>query len=127
MRVKNLLKSMFAVMCVVTMALNLTACDGEEDRGDDLIIYTAGGLITGNDLSAVFAIAEYNDAIEVALGGNYTTVPKDKEVIAACDAVFQKHRTNNPSWKGEVKIEKEYINWMGDVVEGSTLKTYKYE
>lgn len=129
MKLKKFLKGLFAFVFAVTMAFNFTACS-ENDDIITIITYTANGNMSASSSDAwgaMFAIPEYNEAIAKVLGDNYTTTEMDKEVISACDAVFKNHRTNHPSWKGAVEIEKSKIGTYGEIVSSSVIKTYIYE
>ena len=129
MKVENLLKSLLFVVCTMTMALNFTACS-EDDDVSTIITYSAKGNISDSSsdaLGAMFAIADYNEAITNELGSYYFDTVKDNEVISICDAVYQNHRTNHPTWKGTVEIEKSSIEASGDVISSTIIKTYKYE
>ncbi len=129
MKVENLLKSLLFVVCTMTMALNFTACS-EDDDVSTIITYTAKGNISDSSsaaLEAMFAIAEYNEAITKELGNYYFDTAKDNEVISICDVVYQSHRTNHPTWKGYVEIEKSEVGASGDVISSTVIKTYKYE
>lgn len=129
MKVENLLKSLLFVVCTMTMALNFTACS-EDDDVSTIITYTAKGNISDSSsaaLEAMFAIAEYNEAITNELGSYYFDTAKDNKVISICDVVYQNHRTNHPTWKGYVEIEKSEVGASGDVISSTIIKTYKYE
>ena len=102
MKVEKLLKSLLFVVCTMTMALNFTACS-EDDDVSTIITYTAKGNISASSsdaLESMFAIADYTEAIKKELGSYYFDTAKDNEVISICDAVYQNHRTNHPTWKG---------------------------
>ncbi len=127
MKVQNFWKTLLLVVITMTMALNFTSCSEEDEPG--LIVYSANGNLSasGSDaFDALFGIAEYNEAIKNTLGENYTTSEKDKEVIAACDAVYKKHKSNHPSWKGSVEIIKSKVSVSGEASVGEVIKTYNY-
>lgn len=129
MKVEKFLKGVFVVFCAITMALNFTACS-EEDDVSTIITYTAEGNLTAssNDaFEAIFGITDYTEAITNVLGNNYTTEERDKDVIAACDAVYNNHRINHPTWKGYIEIEKGKVGTSGDIVSSTIIKTYRYE
>ncbi|MBR2016357.1 MAG: hypothetical protein IKA00_03520 [Prevotella sp.] len=129
MKVEKLLKSLLFVVCTMTMALNFTACS-EDDDVSTIITYTAKGNISASSsdaLESMFAIADYTEAIKKELGSYYFDTAKDNEVISICDAVYQNHRTNHPTWKGFVEIEKSETGASGEIISSTILKTYKYE
>lgn len=118
-----------ALICMTMTCVAFAACSSENDETANIIYYRADGNVgaVGSDFSETFssnfAVAEYNTAIE-SVAKNYDTVSKDNEVIAACDKVFDSHRTNHPSWKGSVTITK----YQGvDNKTSKVLKTYTYE
>ena len=129
MKVEKLLKSLLFVVCTMTMALNFTACS-EDDDVSTIITYSAKGNISDSSsdaLGAMFAIADYTEAITKELGSYHFNTEKDNEVISICDVVYQNHRTNHPTWKGIVEIEKSEVGASGDVISSTVIKTYKYE
>ncbi len=129
MKVEKLLKSLLLFVCSMTMALNFTACS-EDDDLITLVTYTVKGNISASSsdaLESMFAIADYTEAIKKELGNYCFNTEKDNEVISVCDVVYQNHRTNHPTWKGVVEIEKSKVGTSGDVVSSTIIKTYKYE
>lgn len=127
MKVQKFFKTLLLVVFTMTMALNFTSCSEEDEPG--LYVYTATGSLSasGSDaFNALLGIAEYTEAIKNTLGDNYTTTSKDDEVIAACDAVFENHKTNHPSWTGKVDIRKSKVNVSGEANVGEIIKTYNY-
>ena len=126
MKVANLMKSLLAILCTVALAVNFTSCEEDADDLDTVLIYRASGSISG-DGGALFAITDYSEAINEIVGDIYSSKAMDKEVVAACDVVYQNHKAKHPTWSGSVKIEKSKINISGDIVSSTTLKTYKYD
>ncbi|MBQ4162247.1 MAG: hypothetical protein IJD84_05085 [Parabacteroides sp.] len=129
MKVEKFLKILMAITCMMVMMFSFNSCSDDDDTMI-LITYTAKGSLSasGSDaLDAIFGVADYTDAITRVLGDSYTTTEKDSEVVSACDAVFQKHRTNHPTWKGQIEIEKSKIETSGNIVSNTIIKTYKYE
>lgn len=129
MKVENFLKTLFFFVCTMTMAFNFTACS-EDDDVSTIITYTAKGNLSassGDALESMFAIADYTEAITKELGSYHFNTEKDNEIISICDVVYQKQRTNHPTWKGIVEIEKSKIGTSGDIVSSAIIKTYKYK
>ena len=126
MKVEKLLKSLLLFVCSMTMALNFTACSDDDDL-ITLVTYTVKGNISASSsdaLESMFAIADYTEAIKKELGNYCFNTEKDNEVISVCDVVYQNHRTNHPTWKGVVEIEKSKVGTSGDVVSSTIIKTY---
>ena len=75
-------------------------------------------------MSDLYVLTDYTTAINSVVGETgYTNVAKDNEVIAACDAVREAHRTTHPTAEGTVTITK----YQGiDDETGKDLKTYEY-
>jgi hypothetical protein len=128
MKVEKSLKSLMAIVCMMVMALSFNSCSNDDDDNENFICYIAEGQITGSDLGATFSISDYTTAIKSVFGGttNGSYTAKDTEVIAACDAVYQKHKTDHPTWKGQIKIKKAYADKMGEIISSSYIKTYDY-
>ena len=124
MKVEKSLKSLMAIVCMMVMALSFNSCSNDDDDNEKSIYYIAEGSITGS----LFAISDYTTAIKSVFGGttNGSYTAKDTEVIAACDAVYQKHKTDHPTWKGQIKIKKAYADKMGEIITSSYIKTYDY-
>lgn len=131
MKVEKFLKVFFLVVCTMTMAFNFTACSEDDDISPITIItYRANGSISASSsdaFEALFAITDYTDAITKVLGNNYTTTERDKDVVSACDAVYQNHRTKHPTWKGYIEIEKSKVGHSGEILSSEIIKSYNYE
>lgn len=116
------------VAMVCSMAVTMTSCSSDDDEVTDLVSYEASGTLSASNstdaLEAIFGISQYTEAIKEALGGDYVSSDKDKEVISACDAVYQNHRTNHPSWEGKITIRKYRVS--SSESEGTVVKTYTY-
>lgn len=129
MKIENLMKSLLALVCVMTVAFSFTSCSDDDDEGL-IITYVAEGSLedtSGSVMGTFVALPEYTEAIGKVMGGVYLTTAKDSEVIKACDAVYQNQRTAHPTWKGYVEIHREEVNTEGVTVTNKVIKTYKYE
>lgn len=130
MKVEKFFKNLFFVVFAMTMTFNLTSCSDDDDDNSNVIVYTAKGNISASSneaLGALLGISDYTSAITKVLGNSYTMTEKDNKVISACDAVFNSHRTNHPTWKGKVEIEKDEVDSSGGIVSSVVIKTYLYE
>lgn len=107
-------------MCLLTV---FSSCSDDDDPTSNYVYYIADGTLSSTgSLGALFAIAEYNSAIEEVTGEEYKEA--DSQVIAACDAVYVSHRSKYSNMKGEVTITKK---WLKDDKKSTVIKTYKYE
>ncbi len=125
---KKYLMAAVALICMTITCVAFAACSTDEDESKTLIFYSAEGNIgyVGSDTSesfqSAFAIANFNTAIK-NVTGDYSTTSKDKEVIAACDKLYESQRANHPAWKGSVQI----LKYMGTSDKtGTVIKTYQY-
>jgi len=128
MKIKRIF-GLLAIASAITLMFGFSSCS--ETTEEDLIFsYTANGNISassGDVFGSLYCIAEYSEAINDVLGQTFSLTERDKDVITACDAVYKKHRTNHPEWKGYVEIKKSKVNNLGEAVTSVVLKRYKYE
>ena len=130
---EKILKNIFTIICVLVMTASFTSCDGDNNDPYTYYYYNAEGTISSissslDDLDALFAIAEYNEAIAKLFAGNVYVMGKhDSEVIKACDEVYKRHQEKHPSWQGYVKIRRSRIDDNGDLFETEVLKEYNYQ
>lgn len=133
MKTKSVLKRIIFFVWVVTLLAGFTACSSEEDNGLYVVTYSAGGTLSAtgfdNTLVTLKVIADYNTTIGQVMGGSFCTADKDKEIIEACDKIFEKHKTQYTNAKGLVNIEKTIgtTSSPDEELPSTTLKTYKYE
>ncbi len=130
MKIKDLTKSLLALVCMMTVAFCFTSCSDDDDEDLIIITYVAEGSLvdsSGSMMGVLVAIPEYTEAIGKVMGGLYLTTAKDSEVIKACDAVYQRQRTAYPTLKGNVEIHRKETNTEGVTVTSKVIKTYKYE
>ena len=122
---KKYLMAAVALICMTMTCVSLAACSSDDnDESKSIIYYRASGNISGSSLSDLYVISDYTTAINSVVGETgYTNVAKDTEVIAACDAVRETHRTTHPTAEGTITITK----YQGiDDETGKVLKTYEY-
>ncbi len=126
---KKYLMAAVSLICMTMTCVTFAACSSENDETANIIRYGANGSISaaGSNFSETFsgslARTDYTTAIDSVVGGIYCTSSKDNEVIAACDKVYENHRTKHPSLKGSITITK-YRGLNNDT--GTVLKTYQY-
>lgn len=127
--IKKRIFGLLAIVSAITLMFSLSSCSEKID--EDLIFsYTANGNISassGDVFGSLYCITDYTEAITTVLGQTFSMTERDKDVINACDAVYQKHRANHPEWKGYVEIEKSKVGILGETVSSVVIKTYKYE
>lgn len=129
MKIKNLTKSLLALVCMMTVTFSFTSCS-DDDEDLTIITYVAEGSLvdsSGSMMGVFTAIPEYTEAIDKVMGGLYLTTAKDSEVIKACDAVYQRQRTAYPTLKGYVEIHRGESSTEGATATSKVIKTYKYE
>lgn len=115
--------ALFATTLLVCLLTSFSSCSSDDDPSADYVYYIADGTLSSTgSLGALFAIGEYNSAIEKVTGDGYKEA--DSQVIAACDAVYASHRAKYSNMKGEVTITKR---WLMDDSKSTVIKTYKYE
>lgn len=114
--------ALFAIWALFCLLTGFSSCSSEDDSSNYVYYIADGTLSSTGNLSALFAIGEYNSAIEEVTGQTYREA--DKEVIAACDAVYASHKAKYNNVKGEVTITKK---WLNESSKGSVIKTYTYE
>lgn len=128
MKIKRTSKSLAALMCAAVMAVSLAACSDNEEVTAQLIMYTsepAIGIMGDGSIEILMAVIDdYDNALKEVMGGDYCTTDKDKEVIAACDKVFQSHQSKYPQVEGTMSIRKTFVISSS---EGTIIKTYTYE
>lgn len=130
---EKILKYIFTIICVLTMTASFTSCDGGNTEPDTYYYYNAEGKILSissslDDLDAMFAIAEYNEAIaKLFAGNNYVLGKHDSDVIKACDEVYKRHQEKHSSWEGYVKIRRSRIDKNGETFDTEVLKEYNYQ
>lgn len=116
-------------MCVAVMAIGLTSCSEEESEGVQFIVYASEptiGIMGDTGLEILMAVMDdYDKALKQVMGGDYCMSDKDKEVIAACDKVFQSHQSKYSQIEGTVDIRK--MSSSSPLSEGTVIKTYTYE
>ena len=127
MKIKRTLKSLAALMCAAVMAVSLAACSDNAEVMAQLIMYTsepAIGIMGDGSIEIMMAVIDdYDNALKEVMGGDYCTTDKDKEVIAACDKVFQSHQSKYPQVEGTMSIRKTFVISSS---EGTIIKTYTY-
>lgn len=130
---EKILKNIFTIICVLTMTASFTSCDGDNTEPDTYYYYNAEGKILSissslDDLDAMFAISDYNEAIaKLFAGNNYVLGKHDSDVIKACDEVYKRHQEKHSSWEGYVKIRRSRIDKNGDTFDTEVLKEYNYQ
>lgn len=130
---EKILKNIFTIICVLAMTASFTSCDGGNTEPDTYYYYNAGGKISSissslDDLDALIAIAEYNEAIaKLFAGNNYVLGKHDSEVVKACDEVYKRHQEKHSTWEGYVKIRRSRIDKNGDTFDTEVLKEYNYQ
>ncbi len=117
-----------ALICMTMTCVVFTACNKDNDETTSIVYYRAYGNAGafGADISETLSNLECLGDYTAAIGSvakDYDTVSKDNEVIAACDKVYNTHRTEHPSWKGTITVYK-YRGIDGN--NRSVLKTYEY-
>lgn len=134
---KKVLKAFIMLVCAGSMLAAVSSCQGNEET-EEVFTYSASANLTtstsstsGNYNDAV--MFDYNDAIKGLLGEQYTSVGnRDSEVIAVCDAVYEKHMEENLNVKGTVEIRRttasptESTSDEGSSSEVVVIKTYTY-
>lgn len=115
--------SAFAVMlCCILASTCFLSCSSEDDE-TTMYTYRAEGNISGTSIASLFLITDYTAAIQNVIGESYTTSNKDKDVIAACDAVYAKHQQSTIKASGQITIKRYTI---GKDDQGTAIKTYDY-
>ncbi|AVM52885.1 hypothetical protein JN06_00174 [Bacteroides zoogleoformans] len=129
MKIKNLMKSLLALVCMMTVTFSFTSCSSDDDETLIITYVAEGSLVdsSGSMMGVLVAIPEYTEAIGKMMGGLYLTTTKDSEIVKACDAVYQRQRTAYPTLKGNVEIHRGESNTEGETVTNKVIKTYKYE
>ena len=129
---KKVLKAFIMLVCAGSMLAAVSSCEGNEET-QEVFTYSASANLTtstsGNYYDAV--MFDYNDAIRGLLGEQYVSVGnRDSEVIAACDAVYEKHMEENLNVKGTVEIRRTTASPTESTSEESlpstVIATYTY-
>lgn len=128
MRLKKL-KIQWTFICLAFMATYMTSCINNEPPS--FYSYKASGQITAyqssdDTLGIVCAIAEYNGAIIPILNDGFTTRPIDNAIKRVCNAVYQSHKRNHPSWKGYVEILRYEYDARGEKISTPVIAIYNY-
>lgn len=129
MRLKRIFKGLVTALYAMLIAFGVSSCSNEDDVIYAYLYSPKGGVSASSSdaLISMYAIADYTEAITNGLGNYYFNSEKDNEVISICDVVYQNHRTNHPTWKGVVEIEKSKIDSAGEILSSVVIKTYNYE
>lgn len=113
----------------VLAAVVLTAVSSCEEKTENVIYYYSLGTLETASFDVTSpqpAGGDYEEAILSVLGADYATEEMDAEVIAACDAVYEEHKTMIETYgliaSGEIEI---YKSTGGDSDE--VIRTYTYD
>lgn len=132
MKMKDVFKRMALLVWVMALAAGFTACSSDDDE-PYVVTYDVAASLTASEgddpLASAKAATDYDAVISQVMGGIFCTTDKDAEIIAACDEVFEKHKTQYPFLKGYVEIRKTVgITTSPDEELPSTvIKTYNYK
>lgn len=112
---KKILKISVAVLGILLLGAMFSACEKNVTPQSKTVRYIAEGNAFGGTLSTLFIIAQFQAAINNAVGSG-DVQENDAKVIAACDAY---HNTikDTPKLEGTITITK---------TPGGTIKTYTY-
>ena len=110
-KMKKVLKAFIMLVCAGSMLAAVSSCEGNEDTQEVISYYADGNVSTVSSSDGNYydrGLTDYNDAIKELLGGvNYVIGSnRDSDVIAACNAVYERHLGENLNLKGTVKIHK---------------------
>lgn len=124
---KKAIKFLIFAAALAIFGSALTSCTSEETE-TVIYSYTANGNISAtNDPGATFIIPEFNQEIQNVLGGvNYSLTEMDSEVIAACDAMYERAKAEHPGAQGEITINKNTSTTDNPHGEDTTLRTYTF-
>lgn len=131
MKTKDVFKRMAMLVWVMALAVGFTACSSDDETY--VVTYDVASSLTASGdvdpLIAVKAATDYSTALDQVMGGSFCTTDKDAEIIAACDEVFSKHKTQYPTLKGYVEIRKTVgtVTSPDEELPSTVLKTYNYE
>ena len=102
---KKFMMTFAAVLCCAMIATVFTSCSKDDDDSNQAVYkYVAEGDITVIS-GFTFGVAEYQSAINNALGNTVLTVKDDAKVVAACEAVYASHKAQfGDKIKGYVKV-----------------------
>ena len=134
MLTKSILKNVLFWVCALLMTVGVTSCSDDDNNIPTMIGYEASGTMGGSGsiedtTAAITAPFDYTKAIHSVIGGDYVDHECDDVVIAACDAVFERHRAEYPNLKGEIEIRRYDAtpNATGEATDVVVIKTYIYE
>ena len=117
----------FSLLAMISVSLGFVACDSDDD-GLDIVTYSASGetSYSGSDMSAIYALANYNSAINKYFGGDNHKVD-DAGVKKVCDAVYEGHKAKYGSdLTGTVKILRKQDLKDGEYRQKTTIAEYTY-
>ncbi len=128
MRLKKL-KIQWTFICLAFMATYMTSCINNEPPS--FYSYKASGLITDyqssdDTLGVECAVSEYKDAIIAVFGDGLMERPADNAIKRVCNAVYQSHKRNHPSWKGYVEILRYEYDARGEKISTPVIAIYNY-
>ena len=124
---KKFLMAAVALICM-TLTFVVTSCtkDNDDKSSNSVISYKVTSTVTTKDASKIdltsktaASLFEKAFALIVPIGN---TENKDKEVIEACNKVYEDNKNQN--WKGTITITK-YVGVLSDT--GTVIKTYTFE
>ena len=114
MIMRKFMMTFAAVLCCTMIATVFTSCSKDDDDSNQAVYkYVAEGDITVTG-SFTLGVADYQSAIDNALGNAVLTVKDDAKVVAACEAVYARHIAQyGNKIKGSVKVIR-YKNGKDD-------------
>ena len=116
---KKFFKVSAFVLGLLVLGALFTSCNNL-DSGKKTVAYIAEGNV-GGGISAAFVVANFQAAINNAVGSGYVQ-QNDSKVISACDAYY-KTLSSDTSLSGSVKIRKvPYEGGSGTVIKEYTFK-----
>ena len=119
MKIKKLLLTVLAAVCVLTL---FSSCE-KHDQTNGQYTYSASGDLSSSGSGGTYSVASFQSAINSVVGAGPSQI-NDAAVIVACDAVDAKIKADTGTKvKGYVEISRKGFNDSG---KGTVIRKYTY-
>lgn len=123
MKMTRIIRSLLvALVCLA----GLSSCE-EVEQTTIMYGYSVEGKVSGGSIGTLLIISEYTEAIKKLYDGfTWGLVSKDKEVIAACDAVYNSQSSRYSDLQGSLILYRKEYGENSEVTASKELKTYTF-
>lgn len=126
MKTRTLIHTLLALVCLVVLTTVTTSCSDDEDETAGMVAYSID--ISGNfdltDSSVWSILAEMRSALTDAVGSGTLVKRDDAKAIQACDAAYQ--RTKSQATSSFTLVLQRGEPSSDPYAEATTLKAYSY-